>query len=297
MSDNTSEPPTPAALRRATGADTGAVRGTGPDPRRPGAAHVSRLAQVFGPEDRDAVHATRLREVQHTAVVRAAWLADAVAHDLDTSDPTSQWALFTNGVEDDARAARARAEHAGVDTAAIAHAEELGSSGIDWAQQPADPMLARLEQLCHDLLVTERLVTAQHRHARELTEHHQRAQSVIEDLREDLAHAENALHNLLADATDHQWATGTRRRHPTSTPTWLTRLRDAQTALVAAPPALAAPPPDPAARGDAVGIGDAVDTVLPDTGASAWPDTPADQSSPDAAAPNAGPSTEPGAQP
>ncbi|RDI43569.1 hypothetical protein [Nocardia mexicana] len=264
--------------------------------------HPSPIAHRFGTDDPDAVHAARLRAVQDTAYLRAAWLAAATANDTRITGQKWQWAVFANGIDDDLSQARRDAERDGLTTDDIARAEHLGSNGTPWATQPAHRLLGRLEQLCVQLNISQQLAHAHHTHATEQTQQLATTHTTIEELREDLARADNTIHDLTAADVDHHWETGNRQHHRDPAPRWPQQLRNAHTDIAAATVRDLIDGPnqraDPARRGDGSGIGDAVDTALPDTsgaGDGTWSANP-EQLPTATPEREIGPGPEPGAQ-
>ncbi|MGV9678790.1 hypothetical protein ACWDSJ_26200 [Nocardia sp. NPDC003482] len=133
------------------------------------------------------MRARHLRTVQDRAFVRAAWMADTAAADLDSSATKFRWAAITNGVDDDLRGARAAAEQAGIARTDISHAEQLGASGSAWIHQPCDERLSHLDKLCAQLLSIERRIAEDYGADEHLSSRYNQTLALIQQLRADPA--------------------------------------------------------------------------------------------------------------
>ncbi|MFE3228591.1 hypothetical protein [Nocardia sp. NPDC059228] len=198
----------------------------------PQALREGAIAHRFGADDIDAVHAAKLKAVQNAAFLRAAWMTNAVANDLDIGDPRPRWAMFVNGIAEDLHAARLDAAQAGVDSADIEHADKVGASGLAWEQQPAHRLLGRLEDLSHELYHLGSHNAEQAERIRHLTQRLDTAEAAIDALGDTVAQQEVSLRELLGEIVDHHWNTS--RPETVNAPQSLARLREANTILAAA---------------------------------------------------------------
>ncbi|WP_040831645.1 hypothetical protein [Nocardia jiangxiensis] len=167
------------------------------------------IAHRFGAEDPDAVHAKLLRTVQDTSALRAAWVGDAVAHDLDSSDPSWRWALYPNGIDADVRDARACAEQGGVEATDIIEAEALGSAGVSWNDKPAHRHLGRIELLSSEVFDANNRAEAGRRLVGDLAERFDSLHKIIDTLSNGLVHARSMVNDLAEDLAAHGWPTRT----------------------------------------------------------------------------------------
>lgn len=177
------------------------------------------IAHRFGVEDTDAVHAKLLRTVQDTSARRAAWVGDAVAHDLDTSDPSWRWALYPNGIDADVRDARASAEQSGVQDTDIAEAEALGGAGVSWSDQPAHRHLGRIELLSREVFDANNRAETSRRLVGDVAERFDALYGVIDTLSNGLVHARSMVNDLAEDLAAHGWPTHTTEPAPDRAPT------------------------------------------------------------------------------
>lgn len=228
----------------------------------PQALREGAIAHRFGADDIDAVHAAKLKAVQNAAFLRAAWMTNAVANDLDIGDPRPRWAMFVNGIAEDLHAARIDAAQAGVDSADIEHADKVGASGLAWEQQPAHRLLGRLEDLSHELYHLGSHNAEQAERIRHLTQRLDTAEAAIDALGDTVAQQEVSLRELLGEVVDHHWNTS--RPEVVHAPQSLARLRDANTILAAANTVDALDLPQPRDSGAPAGtdIGTAVEVAM-----------------------------------
>ncbi|MCU1644024.1 MAG: hypothetical protein JWN03_4299 [Nocardia sp.] len=200
----------------------------------PQALRAGAIAYRFGSNDIDAVQATKLRAVQNFAALRSAWMRNAVENDLDFGDRKHRWAMFVNGVGEDLQQARAEAVHAGIDAAEIEDAENAGSSGVSWDQQPAHRRLGRLEQLSEQLYHAESQAAEQREQVQDLTRRLETAQAAIDALGDHLTRNENSLRELLGDLVDADWQGPAPRKDPIPGLQSLTKLQNANVTLLLA---------------------------------------------------------------
>lgn len=173
----------------------------------PQALRDGAIAHRFGPGDIDAIHAAKLKAVQNAAFLRAAWMANAVANNLDISDPRPRWAMYVNGIAEDLHAARIDAAQAGVDATHIDDADKVGSSGLAWDQQPAHRLLGRLEDLSHELYQVGNHNADQAEQIRNLAERLETAEAAIDALGDTVSRQDVSLRELLGEVDDHHWIT------------------------------------------------------------------------------------------
>ncbi|MFE3795763.1 hypothetical protein KHQ06_24525 [Nocardia tengchongensis] len=228
----------------------------------PQALRDGAIAHRFGPGDIDAIHAAKLKAVQNAAFLRAAWMANAVANDLDISDPRPRWAMYVNGIAEDLHAARVDAAQAGVDSAAIDDADKIGSSGLAWDQQPAHRLLGRLEDLSHELYRLGNHNAEQAEQIRNLTQRLETAEAAIDDLGDTVSRQEVSLRELLGEVDDHHWING--RAEAVRELDSLAKLRHANTVLATANVVDALDAADPAEHRPQTGadIGTAVEVAM-----------------------------------
>ncbi|MEU6585900.1 hypothetical protein [Nocardia sp. NPDC046763] len=198
----------------------------------PQALRDGAIAHRFGPGDIDAIQASKLKAVQNAAFLRAAWMANAVANDLDISDPRPRWAMYVNGIAEDLHAARIDAAQAGVDSADIDNADKIGSSGLAWDQQPAHRLLGRLEDLSHELYHLGNHNAEQAELIANLTQRLETAEAAIDALGATVSQQEVSLRELLGEVDDHHWITS--RAEAVHELESLAKLRHANTVLATA---------------------------------------------------------------
>ncbi|MBY8858618.1 hypothetical protein K7711_19220 [Nocardia sp. CA2R105] len=229
----------------------------GPPEAVPAELRDGPIAHRFGAEDLDAVHAKLLRTVQDTSALRAAWVSDAVAHDLDSSDPSWRWALYPNGIDADVRHARASAEQGGVQATDIIEAEALGSAGVPWNDKPAHRHLGRIELLSREVFDANNRAEAGRRLVGDLAERFDSLHKIIDTLSNGLVHARSMVNDLAEDLAAHGWPTRTTGPAPDPPgPDPISTAPDADTGTESA---------DSGHR-----IGDAVGAAMPDNDQPHW---------------------------
>ncbi|NKY43585.1 hypothetical protein [Nocardia cerradoensis] len=173
---------------------------------------ASALAVRFGPDDPDAVRATALRAVQDSVKRYIDWQHHP-APGTSAAGP-GEWRLTAiNGIEDDLRRAYLDAVHSGVPISEINTAHDLGLAGVGWNQQPAHPLLGRLEHLAHELTLAEARAGTDRARIRELENELDHSHTRIETLSEDLAHARNTIARQTEELVDADWLTGHRHHN------------------------------------------------------------------------------------
>ncbi len=276
MSDNTFPPtrspdssaPVPTASPTPSDALASASRAVPPTAFRSRTV-ASALAVRFGPDDPDAVRATALRAVQDSVKRYIDWQHHP-APDTSTAGP-GEWRLTAiNGIEDDLRRAYLDAVRNGVPISEIDTAHDLGLAGVSWDQQPAHPLLGRLEHLAHELTLAEARAGNDRARIRELENELDHAHTRIETLSEDLAHARNTITRQTEELVDADWVTGHRHHNtePGPQPARALAQSNAELALANHIDALEHAP----SLDTSDGISAAIDTALPGQ-PDYWPDT------------------------
>ncbi|SUA47367.1 Uncharacterised protein [Nocardia africana] len=230
---------------------------------------ASALAVRFGPDDPDAVRATALRAVQDSVKRYLDWQHHP-APDTPAAGP-GEWRLTAiNGIEDDLRRAYLDAVRSGVPISEIDTAHDLGLAGVGWDQQPAHPLLGRLEHLAHALTLAEARAGTDRARIRELENELDHAHTRIETLSEDLAHARNTIAKQTEELVDAEWLTGDRHHNTEPGPQPARALARMNTELALANDIDALE--RAATRDTSGGISKAIDTALPGQ-PDYWPET------------------------
>lgn len=250
---------------------------------------VSALAVRFGSDDPDAVRATALRAVQDSVKRYIDWQHHP-APDTSTAGPV-EWRLTAiNGIEDDLRRAYLDAVRSGAPISEIDTAHDLGLAGVSWDQQPAHPVLGRLEHLAHELTLAEARAGNDRARIRELENELEHAHTRIETLSEDLAHARNTSVSQTEELVDADWLTGHRHHNTEPSPQPARALAQSNAELALANDIDAA---ERAASFDTGGgISAAIDTALPGQ-PDYWPDTTDPDTGPPPGASEHGPEVAP----
>ncbi|WP_063001522.1 hypothetical protein [Nocardia mikamii] len=158
------------------------------------------------------MRATALRAVQDSMKRYIDWQHHP-APDTPAAGP-GEWRLTAiNGIEDDLRRAYLDAVQGGVPISDIDTAHDLGLAGVGWDQQPAHPLLGRLEHLAHELTLAEARAGTDRVRIRELENKLDHAHTRIETLSEDLAHARNTIARQTEELVDADWLTGHRHHN------------------------------------------------------------------------------------
>ncbi|MBF6176036.1 hypothetical protein [Nocardia blacklockiae] len=101
------------------------------------------IVHTYRDADADADHARRLRHIQNLAAVLAGAVEEVV---LDDNDDT-RCEILTATLNE----VRHQAIAAGIPSADIDRAHEVGSSGLTWTEHPSHRLLGRIEQLTEAL--------------------------------------------------------------------------------------------------------------------------------------------------